>query len=178
MKIRYLQSLLVCTITLWKSSLTGDDWISGGLASLIVNWCCNLCQPHIYLFHILTQKWELSSLTDQIRISIHVCLIENWSWLLIQAQFPWFLESILLELWSWIVSVKSVLAGHWTKLSKNHQCVLSWNTVPLQQHEQILLPCRIYSLCFLVKVIWFVLRTVAIEFDDVKGFHSEKERLP
>ena len=42
MKIWDLQSLLVCSIILWKISLTRDDWISGWrfwLASLILNWC-------------------------------------------------------------------------------------------------------------------------------------------
>ena len=42
MRIWNLQSLLVCSIILWKISLTRDDWISGWrswLASLILNWC-------------------------------------------------------------------------------------------------------------------------------------------
>ena len=46
-RIRNLQSLLVCPIILWKSSLTGDLWISGWrswLASLIQSWC--LAFPH------------------------------------------------------------------------------------------------------------------------------------
>ena len=37
-----LQSMLVCSIIFWKSSLTRDDLISGWrswLASLILNWC-------------------------------------------------------------------------------------------------------------------------------------------
>ena len=41
MKIRNLQ-LSVCPMILWRSSLTGDEWISGWrsfLASLILNWC-------------------------------------------------------------------------------------------------------------------------------------------
>ena len=37
---------------------------------------------------------------------------------------------------------------------------------------------RIYSLCFLVKVIQFVPCSVAIEFDESKSFHSAKESLP
>ena len=42
MRIWNLQSLLVCLKIVLKSSLTGEDWISGwrsGLASLILNWC-------------------------------------------------------------------------------------------------------------------------------------------
>ena len=42
MKIRNVQSLLVCSIIVWKSSLTRDEWISGWrswLASLILSWC-------------------------------------------------------------------------------------------------------------------------------------------
>ena len=42
MKIWNLQSLLFCSIILWRVSLTGDNWTFGwrsGLASLILNWC-------------------------------------------------------------------------------------------------------------------------------------------
>ena len=42
MRIWNLQSLLVCSMNLWKSSLTRDEWISGWRswpASLILNWC-------------------------------------------------------------------------------------------------------------------------------------------
>ena len=42
MRIWNLQPLLVCTIILWKSSLTRDEWLSGWLswlASLILSWC-------------------------------------------------------------------------------------------------------------------------------------------
>ena len=42
MKIRNLQSLLVCPIILWRSSLTRDEWISGWRswqASLLLSWC-------------------------------------------------------------------------------------------------------------------------------------------
>ena len=42
MTIWNLQSLLVCPIIRWKSSVTRDEWISGWrswLASLILNWC-------------------------------------------------------------------------------------------------------------------------------------------
>ena len=51
MKIWNLQSLLVCSTTLWRISLARDDWIFGwrsGLASLILNWC---------LILILHRRW-------------------------------------------------------------------------------------------------------------------------
>ena len=50
MRIWNLQSLLVYTIFLWKSSLTWDDWISGWrswLASLILNWFL-ACSYHMW----------------------------------------------------------------------------------------------------------------------------------
>ena len=66
-----LQSLLVCSIILWRSSLTWEDWISGWrswLASLILDWCLAFTRymrwcvfwymrdPRIWLFR--TRCWR------------------------------------------------------------------------------------------------------------------------
>ena len=66
-RIWNLQSLLVCPIILWQSSLTRDDWISGRrswLASRIQSWClafthhmwwcvfCHIRDPRIGLLRI------------------------------------------------------------------------------------------------------------------------------
>ena len=122
--------------------------------------CCgDLNRPPIYVIH--EKFWP-----------------RNWSGLLIQVQFSCFPESILLVVIIHHLGEVCIRDKPLCEIVWNHQCLLSWNIVPLQQHVQILLPNRIDSLCFLVKVIWFVLRTVAIEFDDVKGSRSAKELLP
>ena len=72
MRIRNLQSLLVCPIILWRISLSRDDWIFGwrsGLASLILNWC---------LILILPRRWWV-----------------NWFWCM---RTPWIQ---FLRIWWW-----------------------------------------------------------------------------
>ena len=61
MRIWNLQALLVCTMILWKSSLTKDDWISGWrswLASLILNWCLSFTH-HMWwcVFWYIRDPW-------------------------------------------------------------------------------------------------------------------------
>ena len=107
---------------------------------------------------------------------LHIYRTDYWSWLPIQVQFSNFPESILL-----VVMIQHLVEEciH-DKLSQRtvHQCLSSWNTVPLQQHVQILSPYKIYSLCFLVTAIGSVLQIAAIEDSGVMGCHSPNELLP
>ena len=124
----------------------------------------------------------------------HVYRARNWSWLLMKVQFLCFSESILL-----VVMIRHFLEEciHDKPLYGivwNHQCPWSWNIVPLQQHVQILLPYRIYSVCFLVKAIWSVLislqqkilvwwdvilqRNCCLDFTEINWLTHQNLRLP
>ena len=158
-----------------KSFTISCDACSSGRSSgtSVLLWfesITNLFDP----WEILTQDWELSSLRDQILTSIpclpyrQLVVISNTGpilvcpWIHLVVMIRHFLEECIHDK----SSQRIVL-----------QCLLSWNTVQLQQHVWILHPYRIYSLCFLVKAIWFVLHIVAMEDSGVTGCHSPKELL-
>ena len=85
-------------------------------------------------------------------LQFHVCRTDNWSLFPMRVQFLCFPESILL-----VVMIRHFLGENvHDKLSQRTvlQCLWSCNTVQSQHDVQILHPDRIYSLCFLVKVIW------------------------
>ena len=81
----------------------------------------------------------------------HVCRIENWLWLVIQVQFSWIHLSC---------EAGSSRGRVYSRQTTERNCLklpVSWVTryCPPQQYAQILLPYRIYSLCFVVKTIQF-----------------------
>ena len=60
MKIWNLQSLLVCSVILWRVSLTRDDRTFGwrsGLVSPILNWCLFLTLFHCWWVNRLLGRW-------------------------------------------------------------------------------------------------------------------------
>ena len=71
MKIRNLQSLLVCPIILGKSSLTRVEWVSGSrswLASRIQScvWCLAFHSLHAVMYVLTHWKAKHSSLADKV----------------------------------------------------------------------------------------------------------------
>ena len=62
MKIRNLKSLLVCSIILWKSSLTKDDWISGWRS-----WLASRIQFVSGFWRSLVTCGDVSSVTLEIQ---------------------------------------------------------------------------------------------------------------